>query len=110
MKIFNYIILLFLVISGAHVNAQTQHQTVQFEVAGNCAMCKKRIESASIEAGASKANWDPSSHLLSVTYDSTTTQVDQIKQNIAKVGHDTKAYRAETKVYESLHECCLYER
>ena len=110
MNVSKYIIILFYMIATSNLSAQSQLKTEQFEVAGNCAMCKKRIESASKDAGATTAIWEPTTHLLSITFDSSATKVDEIKKNIAKVGHDTKEYRAEAEVYESLHECCLYER
>ncbi|WP_270089545.1 cation transporter [Sphingobacterium sp. SYP-B4668] len=84
--------------------------TAIFEVAGNCAMCKKRIETAALTKGVKSSTWDSNTGMITVQYDSEVIGLNRIKQNIAAVGHDTDAVRAKDDVYNELHECCLYER
>jgi len=86
-------------------------KTEKFEVAGNCGMCKTRIEKAAKSvAGVSAANWDKESKMTEVTYDSQKTDIHKIHQAIAKAGHDTKMHKASAEVYDELPGCCKYER
>lgn len=86
-------------------------ETKTFKVYGNCAMCKKRIES-SLESvkGVSEATWDVDSKLLTVTFDPHVITLDKIKETIAKAGHDTDEVKTSEKVYNKLPGCCQYER
>jgi len=90
------------------VNAQTQ--TASFKVAGECGMCKKKIETAAKSAGATSAAWDVTSKALTIKYDSKNANEAKIQQSIAAVGYDTPKYKATEEAYNKLHECCKYER
>lgn len=103
----NTLIMLFLVL-GFWSQAQEITETVK--VLGNCGMCKTRIENAVKEIPTAEGNWDVATKMLSVTFDSNQTSIDEILQNVAKVGHDNELYQADKNVYESLHGCCLYDR
>lgn len=81
-----------------------------FKVTGNCESCKIRIEKAAKVEGVKKANWDESSNILTVTFNPLKITVDQIEQNVAKVGHDTEKYKAEDSIYNNLPDCCHYDR
>ncbi|MGN5954806.1 TonB-dependent receptor domain-containing protein [Sphingobacterium lactis] len=90
--------------------AQSTTIKEEFEVAGNCGMCKKRIEKAGKDAGASSINWDATTHIVKVTFDSKKTSLEKIKKSMADAGHDTREFRATQEAYDKLHECCLYPR
>ena len=90
------------------INAQTK--TTAFKVAGECGMCKKKIETAAKDAGASYALWDVSTKSLKVKYTGNVSNEAKIQQRIAAVGYDTPKYKATDEAYEKLHECCKYER
>lgn len=87
-----------------------QEKVDSFMVYGNCGMCKKRIEKAAIAAGATTANWDKTTHFLTVAYDASKVTNQKLQQKVADVGHDTQLYTAKDKVYDKLPMCCLYER
>ncbi|WP_462281612.1 heavy-metal-associated domain-containing protein [Salinivirga cyanobacteriivorans] len=93
------------------LNLPAQGKTEKFKVYGNCGMCENRIEKAakSID-GVSMADWDKSTEMLEVSFNSGKTNVDAIQRAIVKVGHDTKKYKADDKTYEGLPGCCKYER
>jgi hypothetical protein len=80
------------------------------KVYGVCGMCKSRIEKAAKEAGASSASWDEDSQMLTVSFSKKKTNMDQIQQKIASVGHDSEKFKAPDDVYNKLPECCLYDR
>ncbi len=85
-------------------------RTESFKVSGECNMCKKKIEKAAKEAGASFASWSPETKVLKVSYNVNTSSTGSIQQAIANVGYDTPAYKATEEAYKALDECCQYER
>lgn len=80
------------------------------KVSGNCGMCKTKIEKAAKTAGASFAEWDVDTKILSVKYSSKSTNSAKIQDAIAATGYDTEAKKATDEAYNNLHSCCKYER
>ena len=66
------LIFLFLFFISIFVSAQNEkNKKSNFEVIGNCEICKKRIEKAALSLkGVKMASWDIPSNILSVTYNS----------------------------------------
>lgn len=84
-------------------------QTVN--VAGNCDMCKARIEKAAmLVEGVSSAVWDKESKLLEVGLDPNSTSLFAVEKMIASKGHDTENHEAHGDDYGNLPACCQYER
>ena len=82
-----------------------------FEVNGVCKMCKARIEKTAFkQKGLKNAEWDINSHLLTVLYDKSKLDINQIHKSLASVGHDTSKEQAPDEVYDNLPMCCLYNR
>ena len=89
--------------------AQDKNARASIEVDGVCAMCKERIEKAAIRTkGVKSAVWTIQTHELDLIYDARKTDLDLISENIAAVGHDTKAIKATEEQYLSVHDCCRY--
>mgnify|MGYP001816667152 CR=1 FL=1 len=82
-----------------------------FKTLGRCGMCETRIEKAAKKhTGVKRASWDEETMVLTVSYDAAKTDLTQIKQAVANVGHDTEEIRATDKSYKDLHGCCKYDR
>ena len=82
-----------------------------FAVAGNCEMCKDRIEKAAKSVkGVTSASWDIASKKITVEFNNKTTGQDEIQKAIAFAGHDNGKYKADDEVYNKLPECCLYRK
>ena len=80
-----------------------------FRVKGNCEMCKARIESTALKAGAEHAEYSIDSQTLTLeTANSTST--DDILKKISEAGHDNEKFKASEQAYESLPGCCHYNR
>ena len=90
--------------------AVAQAKTETFKVAGNCGMCKTKIEKAAKEAGAKSATWNADTKELTVSYKSSTTNTAKIQEMIASVGYDNVGVTAPTEAYDKLHACCKYDR
>ena len=86
-------------------------QTAQFQVWGNCGMCKKTIEKAAKGVtGVQSVNWNMDTHQFTVTFDPAQTSVDKVHQAIAAAGYDTDVVKGNDEAYNNLHGCCQYER
>ncbi|MEO5564218.1 MAG: cation transporter [Chitinophagaceae bacterium] len=102
------IIALFLAIANFSFAQKATTETIK--VSGECSMCKKKIEKAAKEAGATNASWSAETKVLKVTYSTTATSLSAIQQRIAGVGYDTPGFKATDEAYSSLDECCQYPR
>lgn len=109
MAIKNIILFIFIAFSINLAQAQSDSTSV-FQVAGNCGMCKKRIETAAKIPGVESASWDVATKNLTVKFNSKKSSSLQIQQAVALVGHDTPEVKAPDEIYKKLHECCLYDR
>ncbi|MDB5226310.1 MAG: TonB-dependent receptor [Bacteroidota bacterium] len=98
----------FLVPAGAFAKDATTKTS--FKVWGNCENCKKRIEKAAKTEGVKTAEWSEEKKVITVTFVPSKISVDQIQQNIAKVGYDTEKYKADEDAYNKLPKCCQYDR
>ncbi|WP_445737185.1 heavy-metal-associated domain-containing protein [Mariniflexile sp.] len=83
-----------------------------FNVSGNCGMCKKRIEKAAKTVpGVTNATWDKETKIINVEVSNASSTTKQmVSKAIAEVGHDTELDKAETAVYDGLPGCCKYDR
>ncbi|WP_419869138.1 TonB-dependent receptor domain-containing protein [Chryseobacterium sp. CT-SW4] len=81
----------------------------QFQVKGNCDMCKERIETTAKKAGAKAARYSIDTQTLTLETDSNISP-ENILQKIAEAGHDNERFKASDSAYEKLPECCHYER
>jgi len=86
-------------------------KTETFEVAGNCGMCKTRIEKAAKSVdGVASADWNKETKMIEVSFNPEKADVHKINMAIAEVGHDTKMHKAKDEVYDQLPACCKYDR
>ena len=87
-------------------------KTESIKVYGNCGMDKKRIEkNAYAINGVKAATWSEDSQILTLKYKASKGTVpDDVQKKIAGAGNDTEKYKADDAVYQSLPECCHYER
>ena len=107
LKIFSTIIICICLTSASFAQKAKKES---FKVAGECGMCKNKIEKAAKEAGAKYAAWDVETKVLTVKYNSTSTNTAKIQKAIAGTGYDTPEYKATTESYNNLHACCKYDR
>ena len=108
MKMLKIFFVAAICISSVAAYAQ-KTRTESFTVAGECGTCKKKIEKAARDAGATYAAWDMHSKILKLTYNAG-TDVSTIQQRIADAGYDTPKFKATDAAYNSLDKCCQYDR
>ncbi len=103
-----FIITLF---SVADIFAQIKNaKTESVKIYGNCEMCESTIEKAGNSKKTSLVDWDKTTKLASITYDSKKTNRDEILKKIALNGYDSDIYLAPDNAYNGLMDCCKYER
>ena len=107
LKIFSTAILVLL-FSGFCFAQKTTTETLN--VSGECGMCKKKIEKAAKEAGATYAVWSTNTKVLTIRYNSLSTNSAKIQQKIADAGYDTPKFKATDEAYNKLDGCCQYDR
>lgn len=82
---------------------------MSFAVSGNCEMCKDKIEKTiQADPAVFNATWDIDSHLLTISFNSKSTDVNALKQRLAEAGYDTDSHKATDKIYNALPACCKY--
>jgi len=112
-KFFTMMIIAMVISFGASANTKADPATTKTEtikVAGKCGMCKTRIEKAALVEGVTKASWNETTQLLTVTYNPAKVKNLDIQKKVAAVGHDTEKVKATDNVYAALPGCCKYER
>ena len=107
MKALQLFLISFLFISATSF-AQTK--TEKIKVDGECGMCKKKIETAAKNAGATYAVWNKDSKVLTIKYASTSSNTAKIEEAIANAGYDTPDFKASQAAYDKLDDCCKYAR
>jgi periplasmic mercuric ion binding protein len=85
-------------------------KTETFQVSGNCGMCETKIEKAAKAAGASYADWNKDTKIITVKYSSTSSNLAKIQKSIADAGYDNVGVKTTTEAYDKLHDCCKYDR
>lgn len=94
---------------GAKPMAGAAAKQATFKVSGLCEMCKERIETAAKSVkGVTFANWNMDTKKLTLKYTGSKEVVDAVHNAVARAGHDTEKKKADSKVYNSLPECCKY--
>jgi periplasmic mercuric ion binding protein len=83
-------------------------KTETIKVMGNCDLCKARIEKAAKIDGVSKADWNDESKILTLVYNPSKVNSDDVQKKIAAAGHDTEKFKADDKAYNSIPGCCKY--
>ncbi len=99
--------------ASAQEKKEKKNKNAQYEitVAGNCDMCKKRIEKAAYSVkGVKKAQFHADHFDVHLVIDENKCSLDDVKKAIAKAGHDTDTIKADDATYDNLHHCCKYER
>uniref|UniRef100_UPI00404A6C51 heavy-metal-associated domain-containing protein n=1 Tax=Flavobacterium sp. TaxID=239 RepID=UPI00404A6C51 len=101
----------FLSFSGFSQEKKSKNKTVEFEVSGNCEMCKKRIEKAAFSVkGVKSADWHIQHKDIRLIIDETKCSEKEVAKAIALAGHDNKHYNTTDELFQELHGCCQYER
>lgn len=105
------VIAMTLLLSVVVANAQIKNaKTETVKIFGNCGMCEATIEKAGNLKKVAKVDWNATTGMATITYDSKQTNQDEILKRIALAGYDSEKFLAPDDVYNNLHGCCQYDR
>lgn len=105
---FTKVILGAFLLFATFVSAQNLSKN-QFQVKGNCEMCKERIETTAKKAGAKSAKYSIDSQTLTIET-SEKVSPEEVLKKVAEAGHDNEKFKAPNETYEKLPGCCHYDR
>ncbi len=109
-----FLLVLLVVFAGVTLQAQekkSKNAKHDVEVKGNCDQCKHRIEKAAYTVkGVKSAEWHEDDQTLHLIIDENKCTTDQVREAVAKSGHDTDKVKATDDAYNKLHSCCQYKR
>ena len=102
------IITVLILISGMSYTIHAQNlKTVEIQTSAQCEMCKERLESNLVfEKGIKNVKLDMETKKLFVTYKTGKTDINTIKNAIAKLGYDADDIKGNNTAYTNLPVCC----
>lgn len=106
-----YKLLFSLFITGMLFTQNTFAQdftTLTVKVEGACGMCKERIEKTAKIQGVKNPTWNPTTKMLTLSYNPDLVSAETIQEKIAAAGHDTEYKKATDEAYNALPDCCHY--
>jgi len=87
--------------------AQKTIETVEIQTSAVCDMCKETIEKQmAFTKGVTAAKLDVKTAVLTVSYKTNKTTIEDIKTAINDVGYDADDSPATKEAYDNLHGCC----
>ena len=117
MKLLFAMLLAFATYQSANAQSDKTQRTIgiktqTIKVSGTCDMDKRRIETVAYAVeGVKSAVWDQYSQILILKYSVFKKEAaDNVQKEIALAGNDTEQYKADDAAYQSLPECCHYQR
>lgn len=101
--------LIFITPAFAQKKAEKKTVEAKFWAAGVCGMCQNRIETALDVPGVQFATWAKDSQVVTVIYRQDKVSLDELKEKVARAGHQTKDISEDSKAYSDLPKCCQYK-
>lgn len=87
--------------------AQKSIETVEIKTSAVCDMCKETIEKQlAFTKGVTAAELNVETGIVTVSFKSNKTTIEDIRTSINEVGYDADDSLAEKEAYEKLHHCC----
>ncbi|HBF87292.1 MAG TPA: MerP protein [Bacteroidales bacterium] len=107
MKRIKIIVVLVSIFIGIKVSAQKNLAEVSIQTSAQCGMCKDRIEKNMVfEKGVVDALLYMDTKIVVIKYKTNKTNIDNLRNGIAKLGYDADNIPADPKAYEKLPPCC----
>lgn len=105
------ILLLVLTFSTQAQEKKNKNAKYTIEVNGNCEQCQNRIQKAAFSVpGVKSAVWSVETHQLSLILNEEKATLLDVKNAVAKAGHDVGEVKATAAIYDKLPGCCQYDR
>ncbi len=103
----NTLLIILVTLSVNTAFAQKKVETVEIQTSAVCEMCKETIEKQlAFTKGVTAADLDLKSFIVTVSYKTNKTSVEEIRTAINAVGYDADDSPAPKEAYDKLHGCC----
>jgi len=101
------LLILFATLSMNVALAQKSIETVEIQTSAVCDMCKGTIEKQlAFTKGVTAADLDVKTSIVTVSYKTNRTTLEDIREAINEVGYDADDSKATKEAYDNLHGCC----
>jgi len=82
-------------------------ETIKIKTSAVCGMCKTRIENGlAYEKGVKDVVLDVETKIATIKYNTKTTNPDELRKKISKLGYDADGVPCDTVAYNKLPACC----
>lgn len=99
--------MIFSIAGTALSQEQKKEETITIKTSAVCGMCKERIENdMQFEKGVTSVSLDLKTKMLTVTYKTSKTNPDKLREAVTKIGYDADDKLADQKAYDKLPACC----
>jgi len=103
----NILITLIATFSITVTYAQKSIEVVEIQTSAVCDMCKETIEKQlAFTKGVTDANLDVKTAVVTVSFKTNKSTIEDIRAAINEVGYDADDSPADKEAYENLHHCC----
>lgn len=89
------------------VKNKKQCDTIAIRTSARCGQCKERIEgNMAFEKGVKDVSLDLEANIVTVCYNPKSTNPDELRKKLSKLGYDADDVKADPVAYEKLPPCC----
>ena len=86
---------------------QKKSDTIEIKTSAVCNMCKDRIEGClAFEKGVKSSTLNVETKVVSIVYNPTKTNPEQLRKILSKLGYDADTIPASQAAYNKLPACC----
>jgi copper chaperone CopZ len=96
-----------LAFSQKAISQDKKTETIKIKTSAVCGMCKDRIENGmAFEKGVKDVSLDVETKEATIRYNVKSTNPDELRKKISKLGYDADGVAADTVAYKKLPACC----
>jgi len=106
-SIITSIIAVFLITFVSAQDPDPKVKEIKIQTSAVCGMCEDRLESNLVfEKGVKSVELDDKTKVLTITYKTSKTDPDKLREAVSKLGYDADDVEADPKAYAKLPACC----
>ena len=106
-SIITSIIAVFLITFVSAQDPEPKVKEIKIQTSAVCGMCEDRLESNLVfEKGVKSVELDDKTKVLTITYKTSKTDPDKLREAVSKLGYDADDVEADPKAYAKLPACC----
>ena len=101
------VVICSMMFAGDVFSQDKKTETIKIKTSAVCSMCKDRIESGmAFEKGVKDINLDVETKIATIKYNTKSTNPDELRKKISKLGYDADDIACDKEAYDKLPACC----